>query len=91
MRAASRARAASTALEMMRFATAGFSSRYAPSRSLTIASTMPFTSVLPSLVLVWPSNCGRGIFTLMTPVRPSRMSSPLTPSPASFASWFFDA
>ena len=48
-----------------------------PSLSLTIDSTMPLTSVLPSLVLVWPSNCGRGILTLMTAVMPSRMSSPL--------------
>ena len=63
---------------MMRLATAGFSSRNAPSRSLTIASTMPLTSVLPSLVLVWPSNCGCGIFTETTAVMPSRMSSPLT-------------
>jgi hypothetical protein len=77
LRAASRARAASTALPMMRLATAGFSSRNAPSLSLTIASTMPLTSVLPSLVLVCPSNCGRGILTLMTAVSPSRMSSPL--------------
>ena len=49
---------------------------------------MPFTSVLPSLVLVWPSNCGRGIFTLMTAVRPSRMSSPLRLSFRSFARLF---
>ena len=77
LRAASRARAASTAFWMTRFATPGFSSRKVPRRSLMIASTMPFTSVLPSFVLVCPSNCGRGIFTLMTAVRPSRMSSPL--------------
>ncbi len=76
LRAASRARAASIALPMTRLATAGFSSRKAPSLSLTIASTMPLTSVLPSLVLVWPSNCGCGILTLMTAVRPSRISSP---------------
>ena len=31
-----------------------------------MASTMPLTSVLPSLVLVCPSNCGCGILTLMT-------------------------
>ena len=39
---------------------------------------MPLTSVLPSFVLVWPSNCGCGIFTDTTAVMPSRMSSPLT-------------
>ena len=49
----------------------------APSLSLRIASTMPLTSVLPSLVFVCPSNCGRGILTLMTAVSPSRMSSPV--------------
>jgi len=38
---------------------------------------MPLTSLLPSLVLVWPSNCGSGIFTLSMAVRPSRTSSPL--------------
>ena len=70
LRAASRARAASTAFAMIRFATLGFSSRNAPSLSLTIASTIPLTSVLPSLVLVWPSNCGRGILTLMTRGQP---------------------
>jgi hypothetical protein len=37
---------------------------------------MPSTSPLPSLVLVWPSNCGSGTLTLTTAVRPSRMSSP---------------
>ena len=47
---------------------------------------MPLTSVLPSFVFVWPSNCGRGILTLMTAVRPSRMSSPVMLSFRSFAS-----
>jgi hypothetical protein len=88
LRAASRARAASTAFVMIFFATAGFSSRYAPSRSLTIASTMPLTSVFPSFVFVWPSNCGCGIFTLMTAVSPSRMSSPEMLSLRSFARLF---
>ena len=37
---------------------------------------MPSTSPLPSLVLVWPSNCGCGTRQLMTAVRPSRKSSP---------------
>src|SRR5438309_332815 len=59
LRAASRARAASMTLLMMRLATDGCSSRKAPSLSLTIASTMPLTSVLPSFVLVCPSDCGR--------------------------------
>ena len=46
------------------------------SRSLTRLSTMPLTSELPSLPLVWPSNCGLGTLTLMTADRPSRVSSP---------------
>ena len=33
-------------------------------------------SVLPSLVLVWPSNCGLASLTEMIAARPSRMSSP---------------
>ena len=70
LRAASRARAASTAFATIRFATVGFSSRNAPSLSLTMASTMPLTSLLPSFVLVWPSNCGCGILTLMTAGQP---------------------
>jgi hypothetical protein len=72
-------------------ATAGFSSRKAPSLSLTIVSTIPFTSVLPSFVFVCPSNCGRGIFTLTTAVSPSRMSSPLMLSFRSFVRLFFVA
>ena len=44
--------AASMALPTMRRATVGFSSRNDPSFSLRIASTMPLTSVLPSLVFV---------------------------------------
>ena len=43
---------------------------------------MPLTSELPSLPLVWPSNCGFGTLTLMTAVRPSRVSSPSKPSPS---------
>jgi hypothetical protein len=37
---------------------------------------MLFISILPSLPLVWPSNWGSGILTLMTAVHPSRTSSP---------------
>ena len=84
LRAASRAREASSTFSTMRFATEGFSSRKAPSFSFTRLSTIPFTSELPSLPLVWPSNWGFGTFTLMTAVSPSRVSSPCTPSAASF-------
>ena len=39
--------------------------------------TNVLASVLPSLVLVWPSNCGSPSLIEMTAVRPSRMSSPV--------------
>ena len=44
--------------------------------SVTAVWTWPFTSALPSLAFVWPSNWGSVSFTLMTAVRPSRTSSP---------------
>ena len=47
-----------------------------PSFSLVAFSTSDRISVLPSLVLVWPSNCGLRSFTDTIAVRPSRMSSP---------------
>ena len=58
-------------------ATAGFSSKNVMSFSLTMESTMPCTSPLPSFVFVWPSNCA---FTETMTVSPSRMSSPVTAS-----------
>ena len=76
MRAASRARAAVRHFSMIRRPSAGFSSRYWPRPSATAAWTWPLTSALPSLALVWPSNCGSVSLTLMTAVRPSRTSSP---------------
>ena len=45
--------------------------------SLTAWLTGALTSALPSLVLVWPWNCGSATFTLTTAVNPSRKSSPL--------------
>jgi hypothetical protein len=79
-RAASRARAALIAFSITARATPGFSSRNSESFSLTTLSTAPLTSLLPSLVLVCPSNCGSRIFTEITAVRPSRTSSPESPS-----------
>ena len=38
--------------------------------------TNDFTSVLPSFVFVWPSNCGSLTFTETIAASPSRMSSP---------------
>ena len=58
LRAAWRARAASTALPTIRFASPGFSSKNSPSLRLTVSLTRPSIGGLPSLVLVWPSNCG---------------------------------
>ena len=65
------------AFSMMRFVMAGFSSKYSERPSVTIESTMPRTSELPSFVFVWPSNCGSPSLTETTAVRPSRMSSPV--------------
>ena len=50
---------------------------------------MPLTSVLPSLVLVWPSNWGFCTLTERTAVRPSRTSSPESVSSSFFANLDF--
>ena len=63
-------------LSMIRLASCGWSSRNIWTVSATTPSTWFLTSGLPSFVLVWPSNCGSGSFTLTTEVRPSRVSSP---------------
>ena len=78
LRAASRARAALTALAMIARATLGFLSKNSPSASFTTLLTMPSTSELPSLVLVCPSNCGSFTLTCSTAVSPSRTSSPVS-------------
>ena len=75
--AAWRARAAVSDCSTIRLASVGFSSRYCISASLSTVDTCPVTSLLPSLVLVWPSNCGSWSLTLITAVSPSRTSSPL--------------
>ncbi len=64
----------------MSLPSAGFFSSQSPSWSLTSRCTKPLASVLPSLVLVWPSNCGLASLIEMIAVRPSRMSSPETRS-----------
>ena len=76
LRAASRARAASTILPQMILASIGFSSSQSVSRRLTMSSTGARTSLETSLSLVWLENLGSGTFTLTTQARPSRMSSP---------------
>ena len=77
LRAAARARAESIDLRTIRRASAGFSSRNSESLRLTIAWTKPSIGGLPSLVFVWPSNCGSWSFTETTAVSPSRTSSPV--------------
>ncbi len=81
LRAASRACIAWTPLLTIRRASAGCSSSQAPNCSLTACVTKLSTSLLPSLVLVWPSNCGSGTLTETMAVSPSRRSSPLGVSP----------
>ncbi len=58
LRAAERACAAWTALRMIARASPGFSSRNSASLELTTLATKPSMPGLPSLVFVWPSNCG---------------------------------
>jgi len=69
-------------------ASCGFSSRNSASFVLTTDATNPSMPGLPSLVFVWPSNCGSESLADTTAVRPSRMSSPVRFSSFSF-SWPF--
>ena len=61
----------------MRLASAGCSSSHSANWALTVVSTSERIEALPSLVLVWPSNCGSRSFTEMIAIRPSRTSSPI--------------
>ena len=70
LRAASRARWAWTDFMITARASLGFSSRNSPRPVLTIDSTKPAMPGLPSLVLVWPSNCGSRSLTEITAVEP---------------------
>ena len=63
----------------------GLRSNQSASDSPTTRCTNDFASVLPSLVLVCPSNCGSPSFTESTAVRPSRTSSPERFSSFSFS------
>ena len=54
----------------------GLNSKYSVKVSPTNESTIPRTSVFPSLVFVCPSNSGSGTFTEITAVKPSRIFSP---------------
>ena len=85
--AALRARAADEALVTMVRASLGLRSNQSASQSLQAFCTKVFASVLPSLVLVCPSNCGSASLTEMIAVRPSRMSSPVRLSSFSLSSF----
>ena len=63
---------------MIVLASAGLRSNQSASHSLQTRWTNDLTSVLPSLVFVWPSNCGSATFTDTIAARPSRMSSPVS-------------
>ena len=67
---------------MIVLASPGLRSNQSTSHSLQTFCTKLFTSVLPSLVLVWPSNCGFASLTETIAARPSRMSSPVSFSSA---------
>ena len=76
-RAAILARAAWLALLMISLASPGLRSNQSRRWSLQAFCTNDLASVLPSLVLVWPSNCGSASLTETIAVRPSRTSSPV--------------
>ncbi|MNS88906.1 hypothetical protein D3C72_1228990 [compost metagenome] len=77
LRAASRARAASTILPAMALASFGFSCRNSSRRWPNALSTAGRTSELTSFSLVWLEKLGSGTFTDSTAIMPSRMSSPV--------------
>ena len=74
--AATRAWAALIAFLTTLLASVGFSSSHSARRSLVAFWTNERIGTLPSLALVWPSNCGSRSLTEMIAVMPSRMSSP---------------
>ena len=86
LRAAWRACAALMALPQMTRASAGCSSRYSARPWVSAALTKPVISELPSLVFVWPSNCGSRSFSETIAVSPSRVSGPSRFSSFSFSS-----
>ena len=77
LRAASRARAASTILPTMIFASAGFSCKNSANLAATTSETTGCTSEETNLSLVCDENFGSGTLTDNTQQMPSRMSSPV--------------
>jgi hypothetical protein len=88
LRAASRAREATTALLMMLRASLGCCSRYCPSFSVTTADTAVATSDDTSLSLAWFEYFGSLTLTETTADSPSRRSSPDRPLLASLSSLY---
>ena len=82
--AASLALLLARALSIIALASLGFSSKKAFSFKEKKVSTAPLASLFPSFALVWPSNCGSGIFTDTIAVIPSLISSPWRFSSFSF-------
>ena len=87
-RAAIRACEEETALLMIVLASVGLRSIQSISHSLQVRWTNDFASVLPSLVLVWPSNCGSLSLSETIAARPSRTSSPVSAGSLSLSSFF---
>ena len=77
MRAAIRAWAEEIDLLMIVFASLGLRSNQSASHSFDCCCTNVLASLLPSLVLVWPSNCGSLSLIETIAARPSRTSSPV--------------
>ena len=73
---------------MMSLASPGLRSSQSRSRSLAAFCTNDLASVLPSLVLVCPSNWGSASLMEMIAVRPSRTSSPVRLSSFSLSSFW---
>ena len=77
LRAATRAAAASMLLRTMSLPSWGFCSNHCVKNSFTAFWVNDFASVLPSFVLVCPSNCGSASLIETMAVKPSRTSSPV--------------
>ena len=77
LRAASRARAASTILPQIILASAGFSAKNSINLADTTSETTGCTSLDTNLSLVCDENLGSGTLTDNTQVMPSRISSPV--------------
>ncbi len=75
--AALRARAACVIFVTIVRASLGLRLNQSSSQALLTDCTKVLAEELPSLVLVWPSNCGSPSLIEMIAARPSRMSSPV--------------